>query len=182
MNNIKGYMVRMWTSDGRTNNEKFFSGCRMLEARKAAFEYAHNLAHVMEEARKQGVISYNTPEEILDPGVTMDQLVIGNVYISVVYEEKCGEVLQTDEDLIFMIVSGEENSLDLPPEEAALVLKYMELFDPLDAEAIRIRNREALYYIKHGGFNAIRVVNNGPQTVFLLMDDYRRLAEKEMVD
>jgi hypothetical protein len=71
--------------------------------------------------------------------------------------------------------------LHLPPEDARLVLKYMELFDPLDPETIRIRNREAMYYIKHGGFNAIRMVNYGKEPVFLLMDDYKRLQEKELV-
>lgn len=181
MNTIKGYMVRMWTSDGRTNNEKFFSSPKMLQARKAAFEYAHNLAHVMEVARKEGVICYNTPCEILDPSHTLDELVIGNVYISVVYEEENGGTLQNDEDLIYMIVSGEEDSLDLPPEDAELVLKYMEVFDPHDPETIRIRNREALYYIKKGGFDAIRMINNGSHPVFLLMDDYKRLSEKELV-
>jgi hypothetical protein len=181
MNNIKGYMVRMWTSDGRVNNEKFFSAREMLKARKAAFEYAHNLAHVMEEARKQGVINFNTPEEILDPESRMEEVVIGNVYISIVYEEISEGVNKTDEDIIYMIVSGEENNIDLPPEEAKLVLKYMELFDPRDPETIRISNREAFYYIRNGGFNAIRILKCGLQSVFLLMDDYWRLVEKELV-
>jgi hypothetical protein len=171
----------MWTSDGRTNNEKFFSSPRMLDARKAAFEYAHNLAHVMEVARKEGVINYNTPGEILDPSHTIDELVIGNVYISVIYEEGNGDLVQTDEDLIYMIVTGEEDSLDLAPEEAELVLKYMEVFDPQDPESIRIRNRESLYYIRNGGFDAIRMVNYRDQPVFLLLDDYKRLLDKELV-
>jgi hypothetical protein len=181
MNNIKGYMVRMWTSDGRVNNEKFFSAKDMLKARKDAFKYAHNLAHVMEEARKQGVISFNTPEEILDPEIRMDEVVIGNVHISIVYEENSGGVLQTDEDLIYMIVSGEEDNIDLPPAEAKLVLKYMELFDPQDPETVRIRNREAFYYFKKGGFNAIRILKCGLHPVFLLMEDYWRLLGKELV-
>lgn len=181
MNNIKGYMVRMWTSDEKVHNEKFFSAKEMLKARKQAFKYAHNLAHIMEEARKQGVISFNTPEEILDPELRMDEVVIGNVYISIVYEETTAGITQTDEDLIYMIVSGEEENIDLPPDEAKLVLKYMELFDPLDPEAIRIRNREAFYYIRNGGFNAIRILKCGLQSVFLLMDDYWRLVERQVV-
>ena len=174
-------MVRMWTSDGRVNNEKLFSAKDMLKARKAAFKYAHNLAHVMEEARKQGVISFNTPEEILDPEIRMDEVVIGNVHISIVYEENSGGALQTDEDLIYMIVSGEEDNLDLPPADAKLVLKYMELFDPQDPETVRIRNREAFYYFRKGGFDAIRILKCGLQPVFLLIEDYWRLLGKDLV-
>ena len=74
MNTIKGYLVRMWTSDRNIHSQKFFSSEQMLEARRASFEYAHNLLDIMEEAKKQGVISYNNPEEILDPEVRIEDV------------------------------------------------------------------------------------------------------------
>ena len=47
MNTIKGYMVRMWTSDKDIHSQKFFSAENMLTARREAFEYANNLLDIM---------------------------------------------------------------------------------------------------------------------------------------
>jgi hypothetical protein len=171
----------MWTSDGRVDNEKFFNGSDLLVARREAFHYAGNLAHIMEEARKAGVISYSTPEEILDPVNEFEEVVIGNVFVSVVYEEKQGSGVQSDEDIIHMIFSEEENIEGLPEDEEKLVLQKMEVFDTNDPEIIRIRNREAWYYIREGGFKAIRIVPSAIQPLFLLLDDYLRLKGKQLI-
>jgi hypothetical protein len=181
MNTIKGYMVRMWTSDGKANNEKFFSSPDLLEARKDAFHYGQNLAHVMEEARKAGVIKFDTPHEILDPEKELDEMVIGNVFISVVYEEKHGDLVQTDEDIIHMIICDEADLGELNLKNEKLAHQKLEVFDPFDPESIRVRNKEAWFYIRKGGFHLITVINSGTQSVLLLMDAYLRLKEKDLI-
>jgi hypothetical protein len=181
MNNIKGYMVRMWTSDGKIHNEKFFSSGDLLQARKEAFHYAQNLSHIMDEARKAGVIDFDTTEEILDPVKELDDVVIGNVFISVIYEEKMGDLLQTDEDIIHMIICDEADLGRLTLEDEKLAHQKLEVFDPFDPEAIRVRNKEAWFYIRKGGFDLITVINSGTQAVLLLMDDYLRLKEKDLI-
>jgi hypothetical protein len=181
MNTIKGYMVRMWTSDGKINNEKFFSACDLLHARKEAFHYAQNLSHVMNEARKAGVIDFDTAEEILNPEKELDDIVIGNVFISVVYEDKTNDLVQTDEDIIHMIICDEADLGKLTLEDEKLAHQKLEVFDPFDPEAIRVRNKEAWFYIREGGFDLITVINAGTQAVLLLMDDYLRLKEKDLI-
>ena len=182
MNTIKGYMVRMWTSDRNIHSQKFFSSEQMLEARRASFEYAHNLLDIMEEAKKQGVISYNNPEEILDPEVRIEDVVIGSVHVSVVYEENKDGLTITDEDLIYMPVPNEGSTVEIPVEDSAIMqVTNMEAVDLTDPETIRIHNREAEYYIKTGGHQGIVFLTIGDRELFLLMDDFVRLKNKEMI-
>lgn len=182
MSRIKGYMVRMWTSDKQVHSEKFFSAAEMLEARREAFAYADNLLDVMEEARQAGVISYNNPEEILDPEVRIEDVVIGSVHVTVVYEEVNEQVVTTDEDLIYMPVPNEGSLVEVPvDEERILQIIRMETIDLTDPETIRIHNREANHYLKSGGHKGIAFLTIGNQELFLLMDDFTRLKNKRMI-
>ena len=175
-------MVRMWTSDKNIHSQKFFSSEKMLEARRQSFEYAHNLLDIMEEAKKQGVISYNNPEEILDPEVRIEDVVIGSVHVSVVYEENKDGLTITDEDLIYMPVPNEGSTVEIPVEDSAIMqVTNMEAVDLTDPETIRIHNREAEYYIKTGGHQGIVFLTIDDRELFLLMDDFVRLKNKEMI-
>ena len=182
MNSIKGYIVRMWTSKEGTTSEKMFEGEDLLETRRAAFAYADNLVDIMEEAKQAGVLEYNAPEEILDPEVTIDEVVIGNVHVSVVYEEIRAELTLTDEDIVYMAVPNEGSKIHIPIDETtrAEVLN-IENFDLDDDETIRIHNREAWCYISKGGYEGIKIINTGTNIVFLLWDDYLRLRSKQLI-
>jgi len=182
MNTIKGYMVRMWTSDKDIHSEKFFRSPNLLEARREAFAYAHNLLDIMEEARQAGVINYNDPEEILDPDVRIEDVVIGSVHVSVVYEETKDGMTITDEDLIYMPVANEGSTVEIPVEEDKIMqVTRMETIDLTDKETIRIHNREAEYYIKTGGHQGILFLTIDDNELFLLMDDFIRLKNKELI-
>src|SRR5687768_14765752 len=117
MSTIKGYRVRMWTSDESAGTDKFLENENLLQARRDAFQHAENLRNVMEEAKKAGVINYHDPEVILSPEVKLEDVVLGNVQVSVVYEERRGELLLTDEDLIYVAVANEGSKVEVPIDE-----------------------------------------------------------------
>ncbi|MGN6399788.1 MAG: hypothetical protein ACTHMD_05005, partial [Flavisolibacter sp.] len=117
MNNIKGYVVRMWTSDKDIQSEKFFYNEKPLQARREAFAYADNLLDIMEEAKQAGVINYNNTEEILNPDVRIEDVVIGSVHVSVVYEEVKDAITVTDEDIIYMPVPNEGSTVEIQIDE-----------------------------------------------------------------
>ncbi|GEM_PF-2577816 len=182
MNTIKGYMVRMWTSDKAIHSEKFFKSENLLEARREAFAYAHNLLDIMEEAKQAGVINYNNPEEILDPEVGIDEVIIGSVHVSVVYEEVKDGMTLTEEDLIYMPVPNEGTTVEIPVEEDQVMeVTNIETIDLTDPETIRIHNREAEYYIKTGGHQGIVFLTIENRELFLLMDDFIRLKDKDLI-
>src|SRR5215204_2181792 len=182
MNTIKGYMVRMWTSDKAIHSEKFFKSENLLVARREAFAYAHNLLDIMEEAKQAGVINYNNPEEILDPEVGIDEVIIGSVHVSVVYEEVKDGMTLTEEDLIYMPVPNEGTTVEIPVEEDQVMeVTNIETIDLTDPETIRIHNREAEYYIKTGGHQGIVFLTIENRELFLLMDDFIRLKDKDLI-
>jgi hypothetical protein len=182
MSTIKGYMVRMWTSDQKVHSEKFFTSTDRLEARREAFAYADNLLDVMEEAKQAGVINYSNPEEILDPDVRIEDVVIGSVHVTVMYEESKEGIVSTDEDLIYMPVANEGSTVEVPvDEERVLQIIRMETIDLTDPETIRIHNKESEYYLKTGGHRGIVFLSIGDYELFLLMDDFVRLKNKQMI-
>ena len=182
MNTIKGYIVRMWTSDKTIHTEKLFHSPTILEARKEAFAYAGNLVEIMEEAKQAGVIHYNKPEEILSPAVSIEDVVIGSVYVSVVYEEIKDGMAVTDEDIIYMPVANEGRTMEVPMDENKVMqLTCMETIDLTDEETIRIHNREAEHYIKTGGHQGIVFLTVEGREPFLLMDDFVRLKNKNLI-
>jgi hypothetical protein len=182
MSTIKGYIVRMWTSDKNIHNEKFFSSVDLLEARRQAFAYADNLVEIMDEAKQAGVIHYNNPEEILDPLTTIEDVVIGSVYVSVMYEETKNEVTVTDEDIIYMPVANEGSTVEVPVDENKIMqVTSIETIDLTDEETIRIHNKEAEHYIKTGGHQGIAFLTINKRELFLLMDDFVRLKNKNLI-
>lgn len=182
MSTIKGYIVRMWTSDKKIHNEKFFSSQNLLEARREAFAYADNLVEIMEEARQAGVIHYNEPEEILNPAVTIEDVVIGSVHVTILYEEVKDGITQTTEDLIYMPVANEGSIIEIPVNDNKVMqVTSMETVDLTDEETIRIHNREAGYYVKTGGHQGVIFLTVGNQELFLLMDDFVRLKNKKLI-
>lgn|SRR5215211_3766956 len=182
MNTIKGYIVRMWTSDEVIHAEKFFADANLLKARREAFSYADNLLDIMEEAKKAGVIKYNDPEEILDPAVKIEDVVIGSVHVSILYEEVKDGITVTDEDLIYMPVPNEGSTVEIPVDETQVVqVTSIETIDLTDPETIRIHNREADYYIRLGGHEGIVFLSIEDRELFLLMDDFVRLKNKDLI-
>jgi len=172
----------MWTSDKAIHSEKFFKSENLLEARREAFTYAHNLLDIMEEAKQAGVINYNNPEEILDPEVGIDEVIIGSVHVSVVYEEVKDGMTLTEEDLIYMPVPNEGTTVEIPVEEDQVMeVTNIETIDLTDPETIRIHNREAEYYIKTGGHQGIVFLTIENRELFLLMDDFIRLKDKDLI-
>jgi hypothetical protein len=182
MNSIKGYTVRMWTSDEKVHAEKFFTAGSLLEARREAFRYADNLLDIMEDAKKAGVITYNDTEEILDPERGIEDVVIGSVHVCVVYEEEKDGMTITDEDIIYMPVPNEGNTVEIPVSEEKLVqVTNIETIDLTDEETVHALNREAGYYIKTGGHQGIVFLTISGRELFLLMDDFTRLKNKELL-
>jgi hypothetical protein len=182
MNNIKGYVVRMWTSDKNICSEKFFNNERSLQARREAFSYADNLLDIMEEAKQAGVINYNNTEEILNPEVTIEDVVIGSVHVSVVYEEVKDGITLTDEDIIYMPVPNEGSIVEIPIDENKMAqVTNIETIDLTDAETIKVHNREAEFYIKTGGHQGIVFLTIENRELFLLMDDFIRLKNKNLL-
>lgn len=182
MNTIKGYKVRMWTSDKQIHNEKFFSGEPLLKARREAFAYADNLLDIMEEARQAGVINYNNAEEILDPQVRIEDVVIASVHVIVVYEAMKDGVRLTDEDIIYMPVPNEGRVVEIPVDENNLVeVTTIETIDLTDADTVQAHNREASYYIATGGHQGIVFLTVENRELFLLMDDFTRLKNKQLI-
>lgn len=172
----------MWTSDKQVHSEKFFSQEDQLQARREAFSYADNLLDIMEEAKQAGVIQYSNPEEILDPDVRIEDVVIGSVHVSVVYEESKDGIVSTDEDLIYMPVPNEGTTVEVPlDEERILQVIRMETIDLTDPDTIRVHNKEAAYYLKTGGHKGIVFLTIGNDELFLLMDDFTRLKNKQMI-
>lgn len=182
MNTIKGYMVRMWTSDKQIQSEKFFVDDNLLKARRTAFSYADNLLDIMEEAKKAGVIKYNNVEEILDPKVRIEDVVIGNVHVSVVYEDVKEGVRLTDEDIVYMPVPNEGNVVEIAVDDDNIVqVTPIETIDLNDADTIQAHNREASFYIATGGHQGIVFLTIANREVFLLMDDFTRLKNKNLI-
>lgn len=172
----------MWTSDKDIRSEKFFTSENLLESRREAFAYAHNLLDIMEEAKQAGVINYNNPEEILNPDVRIEDVVIGSVHVSVLYEEEKDGLIITDEDLIYMPVPNEGKTVEIPvDEDKVMQVTSIETIDLTDNETIRIHNREAEYYIKMGGHHGIVFLAIDKRKLFLLMDDFVRLKNKELI-
>ncbi|HEU4633329.1 MAG TPA: hypothetical protein VFS22_05050 [Flavisolibacter sp.] len=182
MSTIKGYTVRMWTSDKDIHNEKFFSSENLLEARRQAFAYADNLVEIMDEAKQAGVIHYNNPEEILNPSVTIEDVVIGSVHVSVVYDETKDNITVLDEDIIYMPVANEGRTVEVPIDENKIMqVTSIETIDLTDEETIRIHNKEAEHYIKTGGHQGIVFLTIDQRELFLLMDDFVRLKNKNLI-
>lgn len=182
MNNIKGYVVRMWTSDKDIRSEKFFCNEKPLQARREAFAYADNLLDVMEEAKQAGVINYNNAEEILNPDVRIEDVVIGSVHVSVVYEDMKDGITLTDEDIIYMPVPNEGSTVEIQIDDNKLAqVINIETIDLTDAETIKIHNREAEFYMKTGGHQGIVFLTIENQELFLLMDDFTRLKNKNLL-
>ena len=182
MNNIKGYVVRMWTSDKDIRSEKFFYNEKPLQARREAFAYADNLLDIMEEAKQAGVINYNNTEEILNPDVRIEDVVIGSVHVSVVYEEVKDAITVTDEDIIYMPVPNEGSTVEIQIDENKLAqVTNIETIDLTDAETVRIHNREAEFYMKTGGHQGIVFLTIENRELFLLMDDFTRLKNKNLL-
>ncbi|MGN6166406.1 MAG: hypothetical protein ACTHOF_17880 [Flavisolibacter sp.] len=182
MNNIKGYVVRMWTSDKDIRSEKFFCNEKPLQARREAFAYADNLLDVMEEAKQAGVINYNNAEEILNPDVRIEDVVIGSVHVSVVYEDVKDGITLTDEDIIYMPVPNEGSTVEIQIDDNKLAqVINIETIDLTDAETIKIHNREAEFYMKTGGHQGIVFLTIENQELFLLMDDFTRLKNKNLL-
>jgi len=172
----------MWTSDEVIHAEKFFADANLLKARREAFSYADNLLDIMEEAKKAGVIKYNDPEEILDPAVKIEDVVIGSVHVSILYEEVKDGITVTDEDLIYMPVPNEGSTVEIPVDETQVVqVTSIETIDLTDPETIRIHNREADYYIRLGGHEGIVFLSIEDRELFLLMDDFVRLKNKDLI-
>lgn len=182
MENIKGYRVRMWTSAEATKAEKFFHAGKLIDARRAAFAYADSMVDVMEEAKQAGVINYNDPEEILHPDVRLEDVVIGSVHVTVVYETITNDITMEEEDLIYMPVPNEGSKVEVPVGEDEIVQYInLETIDLNDEETIRIHNREVACYIKEGAHEGIIFLTIGEKELFLLMDDYERLKSKSMI-
>jgi len=182
MSTIKGYTVRMWTSDKDIHNEKFFSSENLLEARRQAFAYADNLVEIMDEAKQAGVIHYNNPEEILNPSVTIEDVVIGSVHVSVVYDETKDNITVLDEDIIYMPVANEGRTVEVPIDENKIMqVTSIETIDLTDEETIRIQAKEAEHYIKTGGHQGIVFLTIDQRELFLLMDDFVRLKNKNLI-
>ena len=182
MNTIKGYMVRMWTSDKDIHSQRFFSAENMLTARREAFEYANNLLDIMEDAKKAGVINYNNPEDILNPETSIEDVIIGSVHVSIVYEHTKDGITSTDEDLIYMPVPDEGSTIDIPLDEQRIMqVTRIETIDLTDPETIRIHNREAEYYIKNGGHQGVVFLTIESRELFLLMEDFVRLKNKDLI-
>ena len=182
MNNIKGYVVRMWTSDKDIQSEKFFSNEKPLQARREAFAYADNLLDIMEEAKQAGVINYNNTEEILNPDVKIEDVVIGSVHVSVVYEEVKDGITLTDEDIIYMPVPDEGNTVEIQIDKNKMAeVINIETIDLTDAETIKVHNREAEFYMKTGGHQGIVFLTIENRELFLLMDDFTRLKNKNLL-
>ena len=178
---LKGYIVRMWTSDGAIHTEKRFMGAD-LSTRREAFAFADNLVDIMEEARQAGVLRYNNPEEILDPSVNIEDVVIGSVHVSILYESMKEDLVVTQEDLIYMPVANEGSSIEVPVDgNKTLRLLNLEKVDLTDDETIRIFNKEAEHYLQNGGHEGIMMLHADDQVVYLLMDDYRRLVKKGLI-
>lgn len=179
---IKGYRVTMWTSDKEVHSQKLFEEADMLEARRAAFAYADNLLDIMEEAKKAGVIQYNNPEEILNPETRIEDVIIGSVHVTVVYEPDSGESNLVEEDLIYLPVPNEGSLVEVPvDEEHVLQLIRMETIDLTDSETIRVHNKEASFYLANGGHGGVVFMMVGELELFLLMDDFVRLKNKKMI-
>jgi hypothetical protein len=182
MNNIKGYVVRMWTSDKDIQSEKFFSNEKPLQARREAFAYADNLLDIMEEAKQAGVINYNNTEEILNPDVKIEDVVIGSVHVSVLYEEVKDGITLTDEDIIYMPVPDEGNMVEVQIDKNKMVqVINIETIDLTDVETIKVHNREAEFYMKTGGHQGIVFLTIENRELFLLMDDFTRLKNKNLL-
>jgi hypothetical protein len=182
MNNIKGYVVRMWTSDKDIQSEKFFSNEKPLQARREAFAYADNLLDIMEEAKQAGVINYNNTEEILNPDVKIEDVVIGSVHVSVLYEEVKDGITLTDEDIIYMPVPDEGNMVEVQIDKNKMAqVINIETIDLTDAETIKVHNREAEFYMKTGGHQGIVFLTIENRELFLLMDDFTRLKNKNLL-
>jgi hypothetical protein len=182
MNTIKGYRVRMWTSDKNIHSEKFFASVNLLEARREAFAYADNLVEIMEEAKQAGVISYNKPEEILDPAVKIEDVVIGSVHVTVVYEEVKEDLIQTEEDLIYMPVANEGSTVEIQIDNDKIMqVTSIEAIDLTDEETVRIHNKEAGHYIRTGGHQGIVFLMIENHELLLLMDDFVRLKNKKLI-
>lgn len=182
MSTIKGYTVRMWTSDKDIHSEKFFPAENLLEARRQAFAYADNLVEIMEEAKQAGVIHYNNPEEILNPSVTIEDVVIGSVHVSVVYDETRDNITVLDEDIIYMPVANEGRTVEVAIDENKIMqVTSIETIDLTDEETIRIHNKEAEHYIKTGGHQGIVFLTVDHRELFLLMDDFVRLKNKNLI-
>jgi len=178
---LKGYIVRMWTSDGAIHTEKQFTGAD-IATRREAFAFADNLVDVMEEARQAGVLRYNNPEEILDPAVKIEDVIIGSVHVSVLYESFREGMAAMHEDLLYMPVANEGSSIEVPVDgNKTLRLLNLEKVDLTDEETIRIFNKEAEYYLHHGGHEGIMMLHADDRVVYLLMDDYRRLLKKGLI-
>jgi len=172
----------MWTSDKNICSEKFFNNERSLQARREAFSYADNLLDIMEEAKQAGVINYNNTEEILNPEVTIEDVVIGSVHVSVVYEEVKDGITLTDEDIIYMPVPNEGSIVEIPIDENKMAqVTNIETIDLTDAETIKVHNREAEFYIKTGGHQGIVFLTIENRELFLLMDDFTRLKNKNLL-
>jgi len=182
MHNIKGYVVRMWTSDKDIQSEKFFSNEKPLQARREAFAYADNLLDIMEEAKQAGVINYNNTEEILNPDVKIEDVVIGSVHVSVLYEEVKDGITLTDEDIIYMPVPDEGNMVEVQIDKNKMAqVINIETIDLTDAETIKVHNREAEFYMKTGGHQGIVFLTIENRELFLLMDDFTRLKNKNLL-
>jgi hypothetical protein len=182
MNNIKGYVVRMWTSDKDIQSEKFFSNEKPLQARREAFAYADNLLDIMEEAKQAGVINYNNTEEILNPDVKIEDVVIGSVHVSVLYEEVKDGITLTDEDIIYMPVPDEGNMVEVQIDKNKMAqVINIETIDLTDVETIKVHNREAEFYMKTGGHQGIVFLTIENRELFLLMDDFTRLKNKNLL-
>lgn len=183
MNAIKGYKVYMWISDEKIITEKLFTSANLLEARRKAFNFADNLIDVMDEAKKAGVIKYHSAEEILNPDTKLESIVIGNVHVTVVYENIKDGTAQTEEDLIYMPVANEGSPIEVPVEGSTTVkIINRETFDILDWETIKIHNREAEFYLQNGGHEGIKMITAAENSLYLLLDDYKRLCEKGLLN
>jgi hypothetical protein len=182
MSAIKGYAVRMWTSDQKIHSEKFFTSDELLQSRREAFAYADNLLDIMEEAKKAGVISYANPEEILNPDVRIEDVVIGSVHVTVIYETDNDGIISTEEDLIYLPVPDEGSTVEIPLDEYRMLqLLRLETIDLTDSETIRIHNKEAEFYLTQGLHEGIVYLTVGDKSLFLLMDDFVRLKNKDII-
>lgn len=88
----------------------------------------------------------------------------------------------TDEDIIYMPVPNEGSTVEIQIDENKLAqVTNIETIDLTDAETVRIHNREAEFYMKTGGHQGIVFLTIENRELFLLMDDFTRLKNKNLL-
>ncbi len=104
------------------------------------------------------------------------------MHVTILYEEVKDEITQTSEDLIYMPVANEGSVIEVPvTENTVMQVTSIETVDLTDEETIRIHNREAEYYMKTGGHQGVIFLTIGTQELFLLVDDFVRLKNKNLI-